>query len=174
MSYLFLGVQTLVWIACHKIITSLQQLSPSQKKTEGLFFSVMRCIETNNPYPNFKSIGHEFIFSYLESGQNITFHSSGEMLYGIANRELWYYDGTSAEVICTLHRQVEALENLSDDVRANYYNLPEGHDVLIYSFHNSRDFMIRALNTSTCENIDEIRIHTPDYSDIESLVWACE
>ncbi|OQY56529.1 MAG: hypothetical protein DRR08_26800 [Candidatus Parabeggiatoa sp. nov. 2] len=74
-------------------------------------------------------------------------------------------------MICTLPRQVEALENLPDDVRAHYYGLPEGHDVLIYRFHNSRDFMIRAINTSTCENVDEITIHTPDSNDIEGLVW---
>ena len=41
------------------------------------------------------------------------------MLYGIANRELWRYDDTNAEVICTLYRQVETLESLLDDVRAN-------------------------------------------------------
>jgi len=87
---------------------------------------------------------------------------------------LWRYDGTNAEVICTLPRQVETLESLPDNVRANYYDLPEGHDVLIYSFHNSRDFMIRAIDAITCENIDEISIPTPDYNDIEGLVWVCE
>ncbi|HEC85608.1 MAG TPA: hypothetical protein ENI48_10275 [Thioploca sp.] len=106
--------------------------------------------------------------------EDITWNETGERLYGIAKKDLWRYDGTSLKT-CTLSCEVEALESLPDDVRIAY-GKPKGHDLLMYSCHNSQGVTIRALeaDANTCNNVDEIRIYAPKYNDIEGIVWVCD
>jgi hypothetical protein len=123
------------------------------------------------------SINPDTAISTLEESsdfpvEELSWNAAGTMLYGVANRTLLAYDGQTLRKLCTFPRQVEALASLPDEVRAAY-NRPVGHDLLMYSEHNSSDLMIRAIDAQTCETVEEVNIYTR-YNDLEGLIWACD
>jgi hypothetical protein len=104
--------------------------------------------------------------------EDIAWNAQGNTVYAIAQKTLWAYDGENLTQRCLLDGQIEALEALPETVRLAY-GLPEDHDVLLFTYHKRSDLSIHTLDAKTCQILDDIRITTPKYYDIEGISWVC-
>ncbi|OUD13045.1 hypothetical protein TPSD3_10345 [Thioflexithrix psekupsensis] len=104
--------------------------------------------------------------------EDIAWNERGDTVYAIAQKSLWAYDGENLSQRCLLDGQIEALEALPDSVRVAY-GLPEDRDVLLFTYHKRTDLSIHTLDAKTCQILEDIRITTPKYYDIEGVAWVC-